>query len=144
MEPLDWVEKLLQLYINAPSSAFTCLKSSVELSSFMQDFNASPILFGFDGSVSFHLIFLKNLFIENNIKQLKTQIQYLILSKRSAVVTCENVASTLQLTPLARTPLNTLYQTIHGIYSPILLKYTLIKYLDQKTRLLAITKLNVS
>ncbi|KAI8925894.1 dynein heavy chain and region D6 of dynein motor-domain-containing protein [Entophlyctis helioformis] len=99
------------------ADSLSSLGSSKELASFLGDVNASLLAVSFDpktGAVR----------CSKDVDALSDEsLRTVVLSKtKPAVVTAANMMDIVQVTPLKSTPLNTLYQAIHGVYAPVLLK----------------------
>ncbi|XJO78526.1 hypothetical protein BDV3_002952 [Batrachochytrium dendrobatidis] len=118
MEASVWIQKLVGIHmandnVNGP---FEAIGSSKELQQFIGDVNVSMVAISLNietGAVTCSI----------DLDSINNAFKTIIISKtRPAVVTSANMAEIVWVTQLQDTPVNTLYQSVHSVYAPILQK----------------------
>ncbi|KAL2914266.1 hypothetical protein HK105_206212 [Polyrhizophydium stewartii] len=137
MDACAWVQKLSAVHLAAaapataddaavavaataaaanPEAAFAGLAASREVARFLGDVNTTMLTISINTKTS-------AVRCSFDVETPDANTRAIILSKtRPAVVTPENMAELVQVTQVRSTPVNTLYQAIHSVYAPVLLK----------------------
>ncbi|TPX70937.1 hypothetical protein SpCBS45565_g01524 [Spizellomyces sp. 'palustris'] len=116
MEARDWIQKVVGLHLGL--SETTAL-----------EYLREPILENFIANRSNQLLFVcydeqtQDIRLASEPDSLDGTLRCVALSKtKPTQITPENVSEVLQITPLWRSPANSLYQAIHTVFAPVLLK----------------------
>eukprot|EP00842_Homolaphlyctis_polyrhiza_P006766 jgi/Hompol1/7090/HPOL_005188-RA len=114
-----WVAKLIavQLGSNATETVTANLVSSKAIQRFLGDANVSLLAVTIDNQTG---AVKCSQDIDDGTSGTSATV---ILSKtRPSVITPDNMVDIIQATPVKSTPINTLYQAVHTVYAPVLLK----------------------
>jgi dynein heavy chain 2 len=119
------VSSLIKQLINVQSpslhtSETTVLETSPEIQNFLHDMNVLSIYICIAPAET-----AKNkITILNDLNKYEPDVEYLVLTKlKPSVITVENFGHLVRFVPISKSPLNTLYQTIHSVFTPMLKEY---------------------
>ncbi|KAH6561492.1 hypothetical protein BASA60_011476 [Batrachochytrium salamandrivorans] len=116
MDASVWVQRLVSVHLGNETAGetFNGLASSKELERFLGDVHVPLLLISLNSKTDI-------VKCSTNIDDINDTSRAVIISKtRPAIVTAHNMTEIIQITQFQESPLNTLYQSVHSVYTPIL------------------------
>ncbi|TPX62627.1 hypothetical protein PhCBS80983_g00247 [Powellomyces hirtus] len=116
MEAKDWVQRIVGLHLGLKEpSSLDSLLSGASFSRFVGEASQQLLFICYDEQTA-------EVRLLSELEALPSSARYIALAKTKPIpLTPENIAETIQVTPISKSPANALYQSIHTTFAPVLL-----------------------